>query len=238
MLKSLVYIAVGLLFATSAVSQEQEEEGPWSGNVSFGFLSTSGNTENTSYNGAAEVSYTRDKWTHSANASAIGAAESDTTTAEAYQAGWKSEYAFREHDFLFGLIDWRKDRFSGFDQQLSGTLGYGRRLIDTEKHMLSVEAGLGYRTSDLADGTSDNSAIARGGLDYTWAFSETSEFGQALVVEAGPDNTFYESVSALRAKLLGDLALVLSFTVRHNSDVPVGNENTDTFTAISLEYAF
>lgn len=231
-----ILISVGLLFAVNAAAEE--EESPWSGTVSFAYLATSGNTENQSYNGAAEVSYASNKWTHTANASAIGAAESDTTTAEAYQAGWKSEYAIKEHDFLFGLIDWRKDRFSGFDQQLSTTFGYGRRLVNTEKHVLSVDAGLGFRSSDLSDGTSDSNAIARGGLDYTWTFSETSAFEQALVVEAGPDNTFYESVSAVRASLLGDLALVLSFTVRHNSDVPVGNENTDTFTAISLEYAF
>jgi putative salt-induced outer membrane protein len=236
MKKMCILLGLGLSFAAGA--DAEEEEGPWSGTVSFGYLATSGNTENTSYNGAAEVSHTRDKWTHTANASAIGAAESNSTTAEAYQAGWKSEYNLTEHNFLFGLVDWRKDRFSGFDQQLSSTLGYGRRLIATEKHLLSIDAGLGYRSSDLADGTSNSSAIARGGLDYTWAFSETSAFEQALVIEAGSDNTFYESVSELRAKLIGDLALALSFTVRHNSDAPIGSESTDTFSAISLEYAF
>jgi putative salt-induced outer membrane protein len=236
MTKICIWIALGLTFASVAIAEE--EEGPWSGTVSFGYLATSGNTDNQSYNGAAEVSYTRNKWTHKANASAIGAAQSNTTTAEAYQAGWKSEYAFNEYDFLFGLVDWRKDRFSGFDQQLSGNFGYGRRLIKTEKQMLSVEAGLGYRTSDLSDGTTESSAIGRGGLNYTWAFSETSKFDQALVIEAGSDNTFYESVSAVHATLIGDLALGLSFTVRHNSDPPIGNDNTDTFTAISLEYAF
>lgn len=236
MTKLCVWIGFGLSFATSAIAEE--EESPWSGTVSFGYLATSGNTENQSYNGATKVSYARKKWTHTVNGSVIGAAESNTTTAEAYQAGWKSEYAINEHDFLFGLLDWRKDRFSGFDQQLSGSLGYGRRLIDSERHVFTVDAGIGYRSSDLADGTSNSSAIARGGLDYTWTFSETSTFEQALVVEAGSDNTFYESVSAVRASLVGDLALVLSFTVRHNSDVPVANQNTDTFTAISLEYAF
>ena len=236
MTKLCIWIGFGLSLATSAIAEEQDS--PWSGTVSFGYLATSGNTENQSYNGATKVSYARNKWTHTVSGSVIGAAESDTTTAEAFQAGWKSEYAINEHDFLFGLVDWRKDRFSGFDQQLSGTLGYGRRLIESERHVFTVDAGLGYRSSDLADGTSDSGTIARGGLEYTWTFSETSAFEQSLVVEAGSDNTFYESVSAVRASLVGDLALVLTFTVRHNSDVPVGNENTDTFTAISLEYAF
>ena len=66
----------------------------------------------------------------------------------------------------------------------------------------------------------------------------TSNFEQNISVESGSDNTYTESVSAVRAKLLGDFAIVLSYTVRHNTDVPVGNEKTDKFTAISLELAF
>jgi putative salt-induced outer membrane protein len=42
----------------------------------------------------------------------------------------------------------------------------------------------------------------------------------------------------LRADIIGNLALVLSYRLRHNSDVPAGTEKTDRFTAISLEYGF
>lgn len=231
--KLIIAIAVCLPF--SAIAQEQ---GPWSGTASLGYLGTTGNTESASYNAATKVSYTRDKWKHTFAASAIGAETSGTTNAEAYNAAWKSEYSINEYDFLFGLLDWRKDRFSGFDQQLSGTLGYGRRLINTEKHVLNATLGVGYRTSDLADGTTEDDVVGRGGLDYTWQLSETSEFGQGFVVEYGSSNTYAESISALRAKVFGNMALVLSYTVKHNTDPPIGSEGTDTFTAISLEYAF
>ena len=33
-------------------------------------------------------------------------------------------------------------------------------------------------------------------------------------------------------------SVVLSYTIRNNSDVPVGTEKTDTFTAVALEYTF
>ena len=42
----------------------------------------------------------------------------------------------------------------------------------------------------------------------------------------------------VRANIINTLALVLSYTVRHNSDVLPGAESTDTRTAISLEYGF
>ncbi len=229
------------LFSGAAYSQTGSpaaEEGPWSGSASLGFLSTSGNTNTTSYNTAFDISYAKNKWTHTFDAAANGADEGDTVTAEAYQADWKSSYDFREHNYLFGLVAWRKDRFSGVNAQLTETIGYGRRIIETPAHLLSADIGAGHRSADLSDNTSESGAIGRLGLDYKWTFSETSNFEQTIAVEAGSDNTYIESVSAVRAKLLGDFAIVFSYTVRHNTDVPVGSEKTDKMTAISLELAF
>jgi len=236
-----VLIILFVLFSGAAYSQAGSppaEESPWSGSASLGYLATSGNTNTTSYNTAFGISYAKNKWTHAFDAAANGADESEMVTAEAYQADWKSSYDFSEHNYLFGLVAWRKDRFSGVTEQLTESIGYGRRIIDTPAHLLSAEIGAGYRSADLSDNTSEGGAIGRLGLDYKWTFSETSNFEQNIGVEAGADNTYIESVSAVRAKLLGNLAFVLSYTVRHNTDVPLGNEKTDKFTAISLELAF
>jgi putative salt-induced outer membrane protein len=229
-------VTSGVVFAQA--EEAAEEEGPWSGALSLGYLATSGNTETTSYSTKFGVGYAGDKWTHSFDASANGADESETTTAESYQAGWKSEYGITEHDFIFGTVDWRKDRFSGVDQQLSEAISYGRRLLDTPKHALSAGLGIGHRQADLADGTSESGVIARGNIDYNWTFSETAGFDQNIIVESGSDNTYLESVSAVRARLLGDFALVVSYTIKQNSNVPIGSEKTDRLTAISIEYAF
>ncbi len=237
-LAAILFLLSGAAYSQAGNAGAAEEESHWSGSASLGFLSTSGNTETTSYNTAFEISYAENRWTHTFDAAANGADESDTTTAEAYQAGWKSAYDFSEHNYLFGLVNWRKDRFSGVDQQLSEAIGYGRRLIDTPAHLLSAEIGAGYRSADLSDNTSERGVIATFGLEYQWTFSETSNFEQNFGVESGADNTYIESVSAVRARLLGDFAIVLSYTVRHNTDVPVGNQKTDRLTAISLEYAF
>ena len=232
------FLFSGAAYSQAGVAGAAEEKSPWSGSASLGFLSTSGNTNTSSYNTAFGVAYTKNKWTHAFDAAANGADESDTATAEAYQADWKSSYEFSEHNYLFGLVAWRKDRFSGVNQQLSESIGYGRRIIDTPAHLLNAEIGAGYRDADLSDNTSESGAIVRLGLDYKWTFSETSNFEQNIAVESGSDNTYLESVSAVRAKLLGDFAIVLSYTVRHNTDVPVGSEKTDKITAISLELAF
>ena len=215
-----------------------DEESPWSGEATLGYLATSGNTENSNINAGFEVNYTSGNWVHGFQASAIGASESNVSTAEAYGAGWRSERELRAKSYVFGVLDWRSDRFSTYEKQFSQSVGYGRRLIASDKHNLNLELGAGARQSDLADGSSETEAIVRGGLYYVWALSETAEFKQDLKVEAGDINTYVESVTALSAKLVGNLALVASYTVRHNTDVLPLTEKTDTFTALSFEYRF
>ena len=232
---------LGLLgCATPLFAQEEgaEEESPWSGNIKFGYIATSGNTESESMNSGFEINYKRELWEHQAKGAAIYSTESNLTTAEAYDFGWKSARNLTDHDFLFGRLDWRKDRFGSITEQFSQSLGYGRRLIDIEKHQLNGEVGVGARQSDLADGSDESDTIYTGRLTYAWQISETASFGQSLLVEAGDSNTFSESVTDLRARLVGGLALVVSYTVRRNSDVLPGTEKTDTRTAVSLEYAF
>lgn len=215
-----------------------EPESPWTGKATLGYLATSGNTKNSTLNTGFEVIYTAEKWVHQFGAAAINAAENNVTTAEAFDVGWKSERKLTDHDFLFGRLAWRKDRFGGYETQFSQTVGYGRRLINSDKHKLNAEIGAGARQSTAQDGTDLSETIARGGLDYKWQFSETANFSQTVTVESGSDNTYLESVSAISAKLLGDLALVANYTIKNNSDVPVGIKKTDTYTAVSLEYTF
>lgn len=238
--------ALGVLFIPSVQANAQQaagppaekEAGPWSGKAALGFLATSGNTESSSLNSGFAVAYTAGKWTHSLEASAVFTSEEEMTTAEAYSVGWKSEYNVSEHNFLFGRANWRKDRFSGYEQQLSESIGYGRRLIDTGTHFLNAEIGGGARQAELSDGTMEDEFIVRGGLNYEWKLNDTASFTQDLMTEHGADNTYLEAVSAIKTALFEDVALVASYTVKNNSQVPLDRESTDTFTALSLEYSF
>ena len=83
-------------------------------------------------------------------------------------------------------------------------------MIDSPSHQLDLGIGAGYRDSDRTDGTSERNAIGRGSLAYNWVWTESSGFTQDVVVESGSDNTYIESVSAARARLIGEFNLVLS----------------------------
>ena len=232
------FVVSALFIAAPAIAAEEEENDPLEGNVKLGYLATSGNTDTSTLNTGFEATYTLERWTHKASAAAIYSEDSGVTTAEAYEAGWASGWDLTERDFLFGRLSWRKDRFGGFNTQFSQTVGYGRKILTGEVHTLTAGVGAGARQSEDQIGVSDNEFIFTGDLDYTWNFSETAEFGQTLAIEAGDANTYSESVTSVKTTLIGAFSLVASYTIRHNSDVPVGTEKKDTRTAISLQYDF
>jgi putative salt-induced outer membrane protein len=212
---------------------------PFISSVSLGYLATTGNTDSKNANASMKATWDLDgPWKHDWNALAINARTNDITTAESYSAGYKATRDFSETSYLFFTGDWRQDRFSGYDRQVSEAVGYGRRLIDTDRHTLALEGGAGAKQSDLTTGEELDEAIVRGALDYLLHISENSEFSQKLVIEQGDENRYTESTSALKARIVGNVALVFSIVIKDNSDVPVGIENTDRFTSISLEYGF
>ena len=251
------FIVVTLsLFTSVAVAQNLS---PWSGKVALGYLASSGNTDTTALNFDGEVKYDVNKWHHSLLGRAILKTDNNRSTAESYKAAYELRYDLSDRTYLYGLLDYNNNRFSSYDQQMFQVVGVGRRFIMTEKHQLNGDLGVGASQSDFRDckpddvlvgacaigppqtppfGTSENEVTYRVSGDYKWQISETASFTQLLSVNIGSSNTFTESLSELRAGIVGNIALVLSYTIRNNSDIAPGTEKTDTYTAISLEYAF
>ncbi len=238
---ALVVALLGMVAFTASVSAEEdadERASGWSGTARLGYLSTSGNSETDNLNARLTAEYASGAWLHRGIAAGVGAREDDRTTAEAYELGLRTTYDFNDFDFMFGRVNWRKDKFSGFDQQFSQSVGYGRRLINQPRQHLNVEVGVGARQARQRDGNRVNEAILRFGSDYEFRFNDVAAFNFDLSIESGADNTFTEAIGAFRTKLLGRLATVVSYTVRNNSEVPDGTTRTDTFTSIALEYTF
>lgn len=235
-------LLAAVLAAPAAAQQagQQQSGDAVSGTAGLGYLATSGNTESTNANASFELLYERPAWNHEFALSAVTASREGDTTAEAYTGAYEARRGWGEDErsYLVTAFDWRADRFSAFDHQMSETVGYGRRLIDNDTHALNVEGGIGARQAERQNGVEENDEIARLGLDYTLSVNDTTEFSQDFVTESGSTNTSVESVSALRVRLFGDIGLSVSHRIRYNSDVQPGTEDTDQFTSISLEYDF
>ena len=230
-------ICVVFLILVVPVTYAQDEEG-FSGRAGLGFLSTGGNSDTQSLNGHVDMWLNFGIWRHALNAQAIRSTTSGSTTADSLGISWQSNYAINETDYVYAVVDMDEDKFSTYDRQVREAIGYGRRYLDSETHVLNVEVGAGSRQADLRNQTSRNEGILRWSGDYRWVISDRSEFNQVLTVEGGTENIFIESSSALSTYVRENLALVTSFSIKSNTDVLPGSKKTDTFTAISLEYTF
>lgn len=217
---------------------DDEEAGGVTGKAALGYLATSGNTESANVNAAFNLVHQAMRWRHEYDLLAVSASNAGDTTAEAYRAAYEARLNFGERAYMFSSLDWKIDRFSGFAEQVSETIGYGRRLIDRERHRLDGGLGAGLRQTETRDGVEEDDKIVRGSMTYLWSLNETTEFEQRLVVESGSTNTNMDAVSALRARLVGNISLVLSYRIRSNTEVPPDAVDTDRFSSISLEYAF
>ena len=227
-MRTTLFIALCLVSASALAQNPAPPQDPLVGTVALGYLSTSGNTDSTNANASFKAIWDRGHdWIHSWSALAISARTNGVTTAEAYAAGYKAQRTLNMKSYLFATGDWRQDQFSGYSRQSTEAIGYGRKLVDTDKQMLSVEGGLGKKQATLTNGTDVDEGIVHGGLDYLLHLGETSRSRQKLLLEAGDKNRYTESTSAIKAKIRGNLALVASYVIKSNSDVPVGVEQTD-----------
>lgn len=245
MLCALLVSGVQLVFAQDADSGAS----PWSGNVSVGYLRSSGNTEDSTADFDFDVLYTMKPWAHLLKGRAYGAKTDNETTSESYKLGWKSTYDFTASNYGYGALDWNKDRFAGYTRQTYATVGYGRRILATDVYVLNAEIGAGYarqRSAEVGDGmggivepaaTVDGATGTLGG-NFTWKLSDNASFEQTLYLFAASENNFWESVTKLRAGLIGNVGMALSYTIKRNSEVPAGTEKIDTLTSIGLDYAF
>lgn len=225
--------------AIALASASAQAEGVF-GELSAGFIANGGNSETRSSNAKAQFGYISNRWKNELMGSLQHARDGGDTTAERYTVGYKLDYSFTDSDYLFFTIDYDKDLFGGVRERLAEAIGYGRKLINTERHKLDAEIGVGARQLRLqgAGAERESEFIGRASGQYRWILSETSEFSQRLMVESGDNNTFTESISELKLSIIGNLFASLSYTVRNNSDTAPDLKKTDTVTAVNLSYKF
>jgi putative salt-induced outer membrane protein len=238
---SLLAAAILAAGSTHLYAEDADNSSLWSGDAEFGYVDTSGNTEETTIKGRAQANREQDEWRYNITFDSLNSTANDARSAEKYFLSNRLAYQYQENDYVFAYASYDDDRFSGFDYQATVSAGWGRRLLDNEVMQWDIELGPGYRISKVDDGANGedaDEAIARGFTQFSWDFSETANFSQSLNVEAGADNTISKSITALKVQIVGALALKLSYTIKYTDEVPAATKRADTETAVTVVYSF
>lgn len=226
-------LAGGLLAAGTASA------GDWSGKGTLGGVIARGNTETDTLNANIDVQDVVDRWTHKLGASILHTTTGGLTSADRWEVRAGSNYALTDRSYLVGSLRYEDDRFTDYSYQ--GTLagGYGYHLIATDTTKLDVEAGVGYRQAELRlTGEQEDSAIARGALNFEHKLTSTTLIYDKFLVESGSDNTFFQNQLGMEVKIAETFALGIDYAVRHNTDVLPGTEETDQVFTVNLVYGF
>lgn len=228
-------IAAALLLCQGALA---DSKSTWKGDAEVGLLSTTGNTKTRSFTAKGEIVNNRDRWRHTVKLEALNSAEKGNTTAERYFVSGKSDLKL-DGGYIFGLVTYENDRFSGFNYRVAETLGYGHTVIKTEPVTLDLEGGVGARQSRvITTGEEQNEGLIHLSGHLAWKISASALFTQELTSDIGEKATITKSVTALKTQIIGALASKVSFTAEHTSHVPAGVTKTDTETAVTLVYSF
>lgn len=234
--RALVFI-VGLISFNHGYCAEKSPV--WKGSAELGVISTNGNTKTQNITARGKAIYQRHRWRHSVDVEVLKSSEKGTTTAERYFVSGKSEFKIDGKSYVFGLVSYDNNRFSGFDYRWREIVGYGRDIIERSDLVLHLEAGVGARQSKVSDtGVKENEGLFHAGGHLRWNIGTGSVLTEDLYTDIGSRAAISKSVTALSTQIAGNLASKIAFSATHTSHVPYGFKKLDTETTITLVYNF
>lgn len=227
-------------FSLTAPAAAQPAGQPWETQTEFelGAVYTSGNTQAENLRIGAEFDATREAWEYAVDFDGFRSSKDDELAAQrAYLVG-STQYNYGDDHFAQLRASHERDKFSGYEQQSDFVVSYGQMLLrDTENMTLDYTVGAGIRNSDDGLG-STNEAILRVSTNYTWDFNDNVRLIQELSSDAGDSATITRSESAIESDVMDNLSLRFSLRLRHQSEVPVGREELDTETSVTVVLQF
>lgn len=234
-LKKQILVVGSTFFLASAVASAQE----WSGEGDLGYNRSSGNSTNEALRGKLALQRSQDRWTHGVEIEAVNSSSDEERTAEYYVGRWESKYELNERWYGLGQLRYEDNRFSGYEYQASATGGLGYHAINTDRTVLDLEGGLGYRKSEEQDtGVTLEEVVFNGGLHYRFKVTDTTSLSWDILTLAGDDNTYVESDMGVQVAINSALSMRLSHIIKHNTDTPADTKKTDRLTGVSLVYSF
>ena len=102
----------------------------WSGEVSLGGAHSTGNTDTTSLNAALSATYTRGSLSSRSRLRFDLQEDGGSRSTQLFLTDNDTRYDIKSRLFVYNFIEYRDDRFSGFDYEVTENPGLGYRLID------------------------------------------------------------------------------------------------------------
>jgi putative salt-induced outer membrane protein len=210
----------------------------WSGRAELGGYISTGNSESEGL--SASLALTREglNWRQKLKFQADYQRSLGVTSREHYLASYEPNWKIDDRSYIYGSGLFESDRFLGYTQRYSASVGAGYNALKSDKVKLDLELGPAYRATSFTDGGDERSIAARGSLDFSWKFAKGLQLTQNAAAYVERYNSTVTGTTALNAKVVGPLSAQFSYNVQYESMPPVGRVTTDTISRAGLLYAF
>ncbi len=228
---------VTLLGAGSVSMQLSAQDWDVATELELGAIFTSGNTDDENVRFRGRFDAIREDWSYRFSMDGFRSSSDGELSAQRLYTVGSATYNFDPDNFIQGRIAHDDDRFSGYDGQTDASVSYGQVILrDIENMSLSYTVGAGVRVSrGVENGDTDyEEAILRLSTDYSWDISDSARFIQALSVDAGERSKIGRSESSIETDIMENLSMKFTINVKHQTEVPVEREKTDTEASITL----
>ncbi|MFT4887162.1 MAG: putative salt-induced outer membrane protein [Pseudohongiellaceae bacterium] len=237
-MKNRILMGSSILAALLSTQSFAQRENGLNSKLELGIIQTTGNTEDESFKVKGGVELVKNAWDYAWSVDAFRSSRQNQLTAQRFYTIGSADYQLSEVSFVEGRLAYEDDRFSGYDSQTDASINYGRSLLtNTDNMNLSITTGIGARRS-LSEEDDFDEVILRLAGNYKWDVSESALFNQLLSVEAGDQTSIYRLESSIETNILENLSLKFTFNVKHQTEVPIGREKSDTATSVTLVMNF
>lgn len=220
----------------------------WSGKGEIGAFRATGNSDNLGVTGGLQLQREGIDWTHKLRANGDYQRSNGRVTREKLFAAYEPRWEMKEDLFIYGLAQFDRDRFQGYDERYSVSGGLGYHVLEEDDLDLSVKLGPAFRHTNFVNAPSENRVAALVGLDFDWRITDRLTLTQDTnaVAEAGGQATAFidgsgttlNLVTGIDAKVSDRLTTRFAYTVDYDSDPAAGAVATDTLSRFTFVYGF
>jgi putative salt-induced outer membrane protein len=232
----------GALPALAQETEEEEKEPAWKGSLGLAWVTTSGNSDTSTFGLDFGMERKPEPWGLILAARGNRADDNGVLTAENYSVGARAIRSLSKKWEAFGGLQWSKDPFAGFDSQTVASVGATYIAIDSDRTLLAFDGGLAYTWEDQISPQAQVDYLGGlFGLTWEWKLGEKSKLVERLVYYPNFDDSAdwrLTSVTAIEASVNSWLALRFGYDIRHRNQ-PIGDaDSTDTTSTASVVFNF
>jgi putative salt-induced outer membrane protein len=229
--------------ATVATARQEKLSDPnmlalWDGRGELGGFLSTGSAEEVGISAGISIQRQGLKWLHKIQGSADYRRANGATSRERFVGSYETRYQFDPKGYTYGLGQFERDPFLGYESRYTASFGVGYRLVQNKSLDLSMNLGPSVRFVDYTLDETESKVGARSSYDLAWKLTPAVTFRQNGSAYLEDELKSATLLTSLDARLISRVTARLSYNVQREAETLLTDGRTDTLSKVTLVYDF